>query len=127
MKTIEIYDPAMCCSTGVCGPSVDPELMRVATLINAYSKKGIEIKRYGLSTEPQAFVLNKIVTNLIQSEGAEVLPVVILEGEITKKGEYPSNEEFAAWTGVALDQEDKSSGGGCCKSQDQNSSAGSCC
>ena len=23
MKKMVIYDPAMCCSTGVCGPSVD--------------------------------------------------------------------------------------------------------
>ncbi len=29
MSVIEIFDPAMCCSTGVCGPSIDTELMRV--------------------------------------------------------------------------------------------------
>jgi len=32
MKTIEIFDPAMCCSSGVCGPSVDPKLVRSLTL-----------------------------------------------------------------------------------------------
>lgn len=38
MKNIEIFDPEMCCSTGVCGPSVDAELMRMATIINALAK-----------------------------------------------------------------------------------------
>ena len=32
MSKLEIFDPAMCCSTGVCGPSVDPELLRVSTI-----------------------------------------------------------------------------------------------
>ena len=42
---IEIFDPAMCCETGVCGPSIDPELMRMSTVINALKEKGIIIKR----------------------------------------------------------------------------------
>ena len=29
MKTLEIFDPAMCCSTGVCGVAVDPVLVAV--------------------------------------------------------------------------------------------------
>ncbi|MEQ8235933.1 MAG: arsenic metallochaperone ArsD family protein, partial [Syntrophomonadaceae bacterium] len=51
MKKIEIFDPAMCCATGVCGPAIDPELMRIATVINSLKEKGILIGRYGLSTE----------------------------------------------------------------------------
>lgn len=32
MKTasIEIFEPALCCSTGVCGPEVDESLVRFA-------------------------------------------------------------------------------------------------
>jgi hypothetical protein len=26
MAKMQVFDPAMCCSTGVCGPSVDPTL-----------------------------------------------------------------------------------------------------
>ena len=40
MKKIEIFDPAMCCSTGVCGPSVNPELIRVAAVVE--NNTGIE-------------------------------------------------------------------------------------
>ena len=30
MKTIQIYDPAMCCSSGVCGIEVDQTLVNLA-------------------------------------------------------------------------------------------------
>src|SRR5659263_165254 len=56
MKKIELFDPAMCCSTGVCGPSIDPELMRMAVVINALKEKGIVIKRHGVSSEAQDFI-----------------------------------------------------------------------
>jgi hypothetical protein len=29
MKTLEIFDPAMCCATGVCGVDVDPVPARI--------------------------------------------------------------------------------------------------
>lgn len=97
MKKIEIFDPAMCCSTGVCGPSVDPELMRIATVINMLKNKGIIIKRHGLSSEPQDFVSNKVISDVLQKEGADVLPVTLVDGEIAKKREYPTNEELSKW------------------------------
>ena len=55
MGKMEIYDPAMCCSTGVCGPSVNPELIRVASVIENLKKNGITVNRYNLSSNPQAF------------------------------------------------------------------------
>jgi len=58
MKKIKIFDPAMCCDTGVCGPAIDPELLRMASLINVLKEKGIDIKRYGLANEPQEFISN---------------------------------------------------------------------
>ena len=100
MKKIEIFDPAMCCSTGVCGPSVDPELMRVATVINTLKEKGILIKRHGLSNEPQDFISNKVISDILQKEGADVLPVTLVDGEIAKTREYPTNEELSKWLDV---------------------------
>ena len=47
MKKVEIFDPAMCCSTGVCGPGVDPELTRVASAVYSLrTKRNFDIKRY---------------------------------------------------------------------------------
>ena len=33
MKKIEIFDPAMCCPTGLCGPNIDPEIKRIGVVI----------------------------------------------------------------------------------------------
>ncbi|KYZ75585.1 transcriptional regulator [Anaerosporomusa subterranea] len=102
MKNIEIFDPAMCCSTGVCGPSIDPELMRIATVINSLKEKGIIIKRHGLSSEPQDFIANKVISDILQKEGADVLPVTLVDGEVAKTKEYPSNEELSKWLDVEI-------------------------
>lgn len=102
MKKIEIFDPAMCCSTGVCGPSVDPELMRVATMVNYLIKNGVDIKRHNLSSEPQDFVANKTVSGLLARDGADALPITLLDGEVAKTGAYPTKEELSQWLGMRI-------------------------
>ena len=121
---IEIYDPAMCCPTGVCGPSVDPELVRMQEALRQIQKQAAEVQvaRYGLSTDPQAFVANATVAELLRSEGPECLPLVLANGEIVSKGSYASNEKLAAilkdaGIEVALAAKKKPScgcGPGCC-------------
>ena len=101
MKKIEIFDPAMCCETGICGPSIDQELLKVATLIQALKDKGADISRYGLANNPQKFVENKVVNELLQTEGAEVLPLVLVDGKVAKKKAYPTEAEFLAWTNLS--------------------------
>ncbi len=102
MKTIEIFDPAMCCSTGVCGPSVDKELLRIATVIDALKQMGVTVVRHNLSSEPQAFIRNETVNALLRSEGAEVLPVTMVDGTVAVKGKYPSTAQMGEWTGKDL-------------------------
>jgi len=102
MKKIDIYDPAMCCATGVCGPGVDPELMQVATLVNYLAKSGIDIKRHNLSSEPQDFVTNKTVSDLLDKDGADVLPITLADGEVVKTKAYPTKEEFSKWLGISI-------------------------
>lgn len=100
MKHISIFDPAMCCSTGVCGPSVDPELMRVAMIVSQLQEQGAHLERFNLAQQPQAFIANPLVNAALEREGANVLPITIVDGEIVKSGSYPTNEELAAWSGV---------------------------
>jgi hypothetical protein len=116
MKKIEIYDPAMCCSTGVCGPSIDPELLRVATVVNALAKKGMAIARYNLSSEPQAFIDNKKVNEYLIKEEVDILPITLVDGEIVKTKAYPTDDEFAQWTGLAKEEfiAAPAKEGGCC-------------
>lgn len=123
MKKMIIFDPAMCCSTGVCGPSVNPELLRISTILNNLKNKGIIVERYNLTNNSQAFIDNKEVNSIILSKGIEALPVIVLNGQIIKVGSYPSNDEFCTWLGVPseyLKAKVKRSTGGCgCK--------GGCC
>ncbi|MEH7005387.1 arsenite efflux transporter metallochaperone ArsD [Priestia megaterium] len=100
MKKVEIFDPAMCCSTGVCGPSVDPELTRVASAVFALEKKGFDITRYNLTNEPDKFIDQTEVNKILMSKGPDALPVVLVDGEVEKVGSYPTNEELAQWFDV---------------------------
>lgn len=95
---IEIYDPAMCCPTGVCGPSVDPELVRMQEALRQIEKQApqVQVSRYGLSADPQAFVANTEVAELLKIEGPECLPLVFADGELVSKGRYLSNEQLQA-------------------------------
>lgn len=125
MKTIEIFDPAMCCSTGVCGPSVDKNLLRIATLIDALKNMGIEVRRHNLSSEPQAFIHNEKVKHLLQEKGADVLPITLVDGEIAVTGEYPSTMQMSEWTGKDLTIIPDRQSACCCGDNDPEK--GCCC
>lgn len=94
MKKMVIFEPAMCCSTGVCGPSVDKELLRVSTVVNNLKNKGVLVERYNLSSNPQIFVDNKEINKILNDEGVEVFPVTMVDGVVVKTKAYPTNEEF---------------------------------
>ena len=101
MKSIQIYDPPMCCSTGVCGPDVDPDLAQLAALLNRLVAGGIAVERYGLGQQPMAFVQNPRVKALLETEGTEALPLIFWDGEIVSKGKYPDAAERARWMQAA--------------------------
>ena len=93
MLNIEIYEEAMCCSTGVCGPEPDETLIK-ANQINEYLKQNqIEVQRYNMNNNPNEFIKNQEVIRLIQEKGDEVLPITIIEGGIAKTGAYITQEE----------------------------------
>lgn len=100
MKKMFIYEPTMCCATGLCGVSVDPELLRISTVINSLKKNGIEVVRFNLSSAPQEFVKNNQVNQLMSAGGIKVLPITVLDGEIVKKGAYPTNDELVTLLGI---------------------------
>ena len=121
---IEIYDPAMCCPTGVCGPSIDPDLVRIQEALRQIQKQAPEVKveRFGLSSDPQAFVANANVAELLKNEGPQCLPLAFADGELVSKGRYPGNEQLQAilkrdGVDVTLGEKKKSAcccGPGCC-------------
>ncbi|WP_125154779.1 arsenite efflux transporter metallochaperone ArsD [Clostridium rectalis] len=100
MKKMIIFDPAMCCSTGVCGPSVNPELLRVSTVINRLEINGVLVKRYNLTSNVQMFVDSKEINKLLNEKGVEVLPVTMVDGVVVKTKTYPTNKEFCEFLDI---------------------------
>lgn len=103
MKKLALYEPAMCCSTGVCGPSVDENLIRITALMQEIKKvEGKMMVRYNLAQNPNAFVRNQAVSQLLQEKGTDCLPITVVDEQIVKSGGYPSTEEIEDYLGVRL-------------------------
>lgn len=103
MKKMIIFDPAMCCPTGICGPSVDPELLRVSRVINRLKRNDVIVERHNLTNNPMIFVDNKVINDILTKEGVEVLPVTMVDGEVVKTMSYPADEEFIKFLDIPED------------------------
>lgn len=97
MKTIQVYDPAMCCSTGICGTDVDPELVSFAAMLAQLATRGVAIERYNLGKQPMAFAQNPAVKALLEQGGIESLPLIFWDGELKLKGRYPTQLDRVSW------------------------------
>lgn len=86
----------MCCSTGVCGPEVDPLLPRVAGMLAQIQGHGVTVERYNLAQQPLAFAQNTEVRALLEKEGTEALPLFFVDGKLEIKGHYPDTPERGA-------------------------------
>jgi len=98
--TVRVFDPAMCCSTGICGPSVDPQLVRFAADLDWLKTQGASVERFNLSQQPAAFAEDSAVKSALETKGEAGLPLVKVNGEVKSSGTYPSRDELAAWAGV---------------------------
>lgn len=102
MKTIQVYDPPMCCSTGLCGTEIDPALVSFAALLTQLSQKGVKVERYNMGQQPRAFVENPTVKALLRKESMAALPLILLDGEVYLKGRYLTDGERVAFSRAAL-------------------------
>ena len=129
MTAVRVFDPAMCCSSGVCGPSVDPQLARFSADLDWLKAQGVSVERFNLAQQPAAFAEDQTVRSALETKGAAGLPVVKVNGEIKSSGVYPSRAELSSWAGVGETVRDriptkpahastptmrKTTSGGCC-------------
>ncbi len=119
MTTIQVFDPALCCSTGVCGVETDQALITFAADVDWAKKNGAQIERFNLTQQPLAFADNVTVKNFLERSGQEALPLILVDGDIALAGRYPNRAELARWAGVeeAVEAETSSCCGGktsCC-------------
>lgn len=101
MTTLQIFDRPMCCSTGVCGPQVDPLLPRFASDLEWLKSQGVAVERYNLAQQPAAFTQHPDVKAALQSENVTCLPLFRVNGQTVFKGKYPSRSMLARWCGVS--------------------------
>lgn len=116
MKTLKIYDPAMCCSSGVCGPDVDTELVQLAGFLKNLDASNVKVERYNLSQEPAVYT-SGIVAEKLKEKGTDALPLVLIDDEVVSMGAYPEIGHLSCLLGaseVALDVPDCTGCTGCC-------------
>lgn len=101
MSTVLVFDPAMCCSTGVCGPSVDPELARFAADLEWLASQGVTVARFNLAQQPSVFAADASVKHALEALGESALPLVKIDQTVKSTGVYPSREALAAWLGLS--------------------------
>ena len=116
MTTIHVFDPASCCSSGVCGADADRELINFSADVDWAKQQGAAIERFNLAQQPMAFADNPTVKAFLERSGAEALPLILVDGEVALAGRYLNRNELARWTGadVEEDTEESSCCGGCC-------------
>lgn len=101
MKTIQVFDPALCCSTGVCGVDVDQALVGFSADVDWARKNGALIERFNLAQTPLAFAENVTAKAFLERSGQEALPLILVDGEMALAGGYPSRKELARWACIA--------------------------
>ena len=86
MVVLRVFDPPMCCSTGVCGPSVNPVLARFAADLNWLKSQGVQVEKFNLVQQPDAFAKDSVVEQMLTKVGAECLPLILVDDRVVSQG-----------------------------------------
>ncbi len=117
MSTIRVFEPPLCCNTGVCGPELDQELVNFTADLNHLVGSGADIARHNLASDPSAFAENAGVVAFLNTAGSEGLPLIIVDDVTVMTGRYPTRAELTRFAGLALEVADAppaSDDSGCC-------------
>lgn len=127
MKNIQIFDPALCCSSGVCGVEVDQKLVGFAADVEWAKQNGAQLARFNLAQEPMEFASNTVVKGMLERSGEAALPLTLVDGAVVLAGRYPTRDELSRWmdskpaaSEPAVAEKVTSAAGDCC-------SGGRCC
>ena len=101
MRTIQVYEPALCCNTGVCGPDVDQALVTFTADLEHLKGRGADIARHNLAHDPSSFAVNDTVRAYLQVAGSEGLPLTLVDGMTVMAGSYPTRAQLLAYAQLA--------------------------
>ena len=94
---LKLYEEAMCCSTGVCGPDPDDELVEVSAALDQLDDafENVEVARANMQHNIDQFLNTEEIYDLVEAHGPEILPITTVDGEIVATEEYLSYDELA--------------------------------
>lgn len=129
MTTIRVFEPALCCSTGVCGPETDPALIAFTADLAHLKGLGVDIERHNLANDPMAFATTEPVRAFLDTAGSAGLPLTLVDGVTVAVGSYPDRDQLLRYSGTsatmpegALDLGLAATAGSCCSTD-----AAGCC
>lgn len=96
-KKVIIYDPPMCCSSGVCGPNPNQTLIDFQDTYTKLKQSGQDIERYIITQSPEKFKENPKIIKLIQEQQLKVLPITTVNNVVVKTGGYPTSKELQGY------------------------------
>jgi len=100
MTNIQVFDPSLCCSSGVCGVDVDQQLVEFAANVDWAKQNGVTIERFNLAQQPLAFAENAVVKAFLETAGAEGLPLILVDGALALARRYPTRSELMRWLAI---------------------------
>lgn len=136
---IRVFEPALCCNTGVCGPELDERMVAFTADLDYLRGRGVDIARHNLANDPGAFVADSTVYAFLRIAGSAGLPVVLVDGITVSTGRYPARSELARYAGITDDDQDSGThrdlglspvaagATGCCVGDDPSTAETGCC
>ncbi|WP_145051888.1 arsenite efflux transporter metallochaperone ArsD [Lignipirellula cremea] len=130
MTKLQVFDRPLCCSSGVCGPEVDPALVSFASDLQWLERQGVQVQRINPAHQSELFAASKIVLAELKQHGSDCLPVVVVNDAVVSRGVFPSRTQLASWTGIPLSSASSLPvmNSGCCDNRGATgNSSSSCC
>lgn len=96
---LQVFEPALCCNTGVCGPDLDQDLVAFTADLEYLRSRGVDITRHNLANDPQAFAGTPVVSDFLRVAGSAGLPLTLVDGVTVATGSYPDRARLEALAG----------------------------
>lgn len=97
---VRVFEPALCCNTGVCGPDTDDSLVVFTADMAFVKSQNGDIERHNMANDPMAFVTSETAKTFLEAAGSEGLPLTTVDGVTVMTGKYPTREQLLKFAGL---------------------------
>ena len=129
MTTLQVFDKPLCCSSGVCGPDVDPALVAFSADLQWLDQQGVQVQRINPAHQPSLFVASELVRGELKKHGNGCLPLIVVNNAVVSRSVLPNRSQLASWTGITLSSlpELPVMKTSCCGETEKTTGSSSCC